>query len=489
MPIYLRVLIMAITLDLGLFGCTNLDGEDTSHKKKETFIADLDLDKIRSRGYLVALMDNSSTGLFIYRGKTMGYEYELLKRYCDHMGVGLRINVTQNLEEAFNKLNTGQGDIMAYNLTVTKERKKRIAFTHYHNQQSLVLIQRKPKNWRKLKYHEIEHQLIRNPIDLIGKEVMVRPHSSYYDRLVNLSEEIGGDIIILLGDNLAETEEIIKRVAQGDADYTVAEKNIAMVNATYYKNLDVFTAISLPQQIAWGVRKNAPELLESLNDWILGMRKTNDYYVIYNKYFKSSKTHLARSQSLFSSITGNTLSPYDTLIKAAAQELEWDWRLLAAQIFQESGFNHKAKSWAGATGLMQVLPSTAAKYKVEDLTDPERNIYVGKRHLLWLQTLWKKRINDPYERAKFVLASYNVGQGHVLDAIRLTKKHGKNPKKWEDVKQFLLKKSRPEFYTDPLVKFGYCRGTEPVKYVDDIMENYLNYKVIVAETMSLETLP
>lgn len=476
--------ILNLTLILGAFllvsACKqSSSGSNESIIKRAEFIADLDLEKIRERGYLTALMDNSSTGLFVYRGQTMGYEYDLLKRYCDQLGVELRIDITQNLEEAFNKLNSGVGDIMAYNLTVTKERKKRIDFTHYHNQQHLVLIQRKPDNWRELKSHEIEAKLIRNPIDLIGKEVVVRPHSSYYHRVVNLSDEIGGDIIITPGDSQAETELLIRQVAEGEIDYTVVEKNIAQVNATYYRNLDIHTAISLPQQIAWGVRKKNPQLLNSLNNWILKMRKTTDYYVIYDKYFKSSKASLARSKSKFSTISGDQISPYDSLIKSAALELDWDWRLLAALIFKESKFDRKAKSWAGAMGLMQVLPRTANEYGIKDLLNPEQNIQAGTKHLLWLQNLWRKDLGESQDEIKFVLASYNVGRGHVLDAVRLTKKFGKDAKSWTDVREFLLKKSYAKFFNDPVVEFGYCRGVEPVAYVDEILENFSNYKAIV----------
>lgn len=476
------------SLFLLVFSCKQSTvSTNDSPEGRDELLADLDLEKIKERGYLTALMDNSSTGLFIYRGETMGYEYELLKLYCRELGVELKIDITQNLEEAFTKLNAGEGDILAYNLTVTKERKKRIAFTHYHNQQHLVLIQRKPEKWRELKYHEIEAQMLRNPIDLIGKEVVVRPHSSYYDRLVNLSDEIGGDILITPGDSQAETEQLIRMVAEGEIEFTVAEKNIALVNTTYFRNLDIKTAVSFPQQIAWGVRKNAPGLLNSLNNWILKMRKTTDYYVIYDKYFKSSKASLVRSRSKFSTIGGEHISPYDSLIKVAADELGWDWRLLAAQVFKESKFDRRAKSWAGAVGLMQVLPRTAKSYGVYDLQNPGQNIEVGKKHLLWLQGLWSEKIKDQEELIKFVLASYNVGRGHVLDATRLTEKYEQDPLKWEDVRLYLLKKSYSKYFNDPVVEFGYCRGIEPVGYVDEILETYENYKVMIERDNQLVT--
>ncbi|MEO9872840.1 MltF family protein [Ekhidna sp.] len=491
----MKVRLKTIILIVLLFSLTTSCKKSTSsqansdYPEREEFIIDLDLEVIKERGYLTAIMDNSSTGLFVYKGKTMGYEYELLKRFCAEHGLQLRINITQNIGEGFNKLNTGEGDILAYNLTVTKERKKRISFTHYHNLQRQVLIQRKPENWRKIKLHEIEAQLIRNPVDLIGKQVVVRPHSSYYDRMVNLSDEIGGDILIVAGDSNVETEQLIKRVAEGTIDYTVAEEDVALVNSTYYSNIDIKTPVSFPTQIAWGVRKNSSQLLASLNEWIIKMRKTTDYYVIYDKYFKSSKSALRRSRSKYSSIGGSeAISPYDSLIKNAANELEWDWLLLAAQVFRESKFDANAESWAGAIGLLQVMPRTGREYGVLSLYDPEDNIYAGMKHLLWLQRQWEKVIEDEDERLKFVLASYNVGLGHLQDAIRLTEKYGGNTKKWDDVSEFLLKKSQSKFFNDPVVEFGYCRGSEPIDYVSKILDVYQNYKEILQQQSQLQTI-
>lgn len=482
-----KLLIAAYLLFL-LVSCkrTNQEINDKDPYDSET-VVDFDLDKIRERGYIIALMDNSSTGLFLYRGKTMGYEYDLLKMFTDSTGLDLRLNITTNLQEAFEKLNKGEGDIMAYNLTVTKERKKRIAFTHYHNLVKLVLVQRKPENWREMKLHEIEKELIRNPVDLIGKKVHVRYGSSYVDRLQNLSEEIGGDIIIIEDFPNVETEEIIRKVAQGEVNYTVTEENIALVNSTYYPILDVKTAVSFPQQIAWGVRKNSDSLLAELNEWILEMRKTPEYYTVYNKYFRSSKASRIRSKSEYSSIGGDKISPYDSLIKLAADTLNWDWRLLAAQVFQESKFDATTESWAGAIGLMQVLPSTGEEYGVTDLMNPSENLKAATKHLLWLQSLWDDIIEDPDEKKKFVLASYNVGHGHVFDARRLTQKYGDDPDSWSDVSEFLLKKSNSAYFNDPVVEYGYCRGIEPVNYVHQILSTYENYSSIYPDEQHTKT--
>ena len=438
-----------------------------------------DLEEIIERGTLRAIVDNSSTGYFIYKGQPMGYEYEMLSRLASSLDLTLELVVVNGLETAFEMLNEGKGDIIAFNLTVTRDRKKLVAFTDYHSLQHQVLVQRKPDNWQKMKVHEIEKELIRDPIELIGKEVIVRKNSAFVNRLHNLSDELGDDILIVEDYEDVMTEELIRKVSEGAIDYTVADENIARVSATYMDNLDVKTAISFSQQIAWAVRLSAPDLLEATNDWIRKMKKTADYYVIYRKYFNNPRKSVIRATSEYSSISGSKLSPYDDLIKSASEELEWDWLLLASQVYQESKFNPEAVSWAGARGLMQLMPPTAEQYKVTDPFNPVQNIRGGTTHLKWLQKLWEDKVKDPEERIKFILASYNIGQGHILDARRLAEKYGADPEKWDDsVSKYLLKKSDPKFYKDPVVKSGYARGTEPVKYVKEILERYQQYSQI-----------
>jgi membrane-bound lytic murein transglycosylase F len=457
-------------------GCGDL--KERFRRKKE-FVAELDFNKIKERGYLSVSMDNNSTGYFLYRGKTMGYEYELLKRFADEHDLELRIEVTKSLEEAFNKLNRGDTDILAYNLTVTEERKKRIAFTQYHNLVRQVLVQRKPEGWEKMHPNAVDKLLVRNPVNLIGKTVYVRHHSAHKDRMENLSAEIGGGINVVEDSAYLETEEIIRRVANGEIDFTVAEEDVALVNASFYQNLDVQTPVSFPQQIAWGVRKNSDSLLIVLDDWIIRMKKHPAYKVIYDRYFTKRQTQLSPENEYFT-VQGGRISPYDELIKDAAKDLGWDWRLLAAQIYRESKFNPKAESWAGAKGLMQLMPNTAEAHGVVDPENPAQSIAAGKKHLMWLQDIWRDEILDVQERAKFVLASYNVGQGHIQDAIVLAKKNGLSGLKWDgEVEQYLLKKSNPAFYRDPDVKYGYCRGFETVTYIQSVFTIYNTYKELV----------
>lgn len=471
-------------LILFVYGCvqTMKESRDDNKGTVEETIIDFDLDKIKARGTLRALVDNSSTSYFIYKGRLMGYEYELLNLLAEQLEVDLEIVVTKSIDDAFSALNKGEGDIIAFTLTVTKERKKRVAFTNAHYTTRQVLVQKKPEGWRDMKVHEINNLLLRDQVQLIGKEIHVRKSSSYVNRLQNLSEEIGGDILIVEDEKDVETELMIKKVNDGINKYTIADEDIALVNASYYPDIDIGTPISFPQQIAWAVRKNSSNLLTAINNWQEKLKKEPTYNVIYNKYYKSPRASKTRQSSNFSSISGDKISIYDDIIKQAADSLGWDWRLLAAQIYQESVFNPNDTSWAGAIGLMQLMPETGKRYGVKNLTNPYQNIMGGMMHLKHLNSLWEKTISDKEERLKFVLASYNVGLGHVVDARDLAKKYGQNPAVWEDnVEYYLLSKSKVKFFTDKVAKSGYCRCEEPVNYVKDILSRYDQYKQLLAD--------
>jgi membrane-bound lytic murein transglycosylase F len=442
---------------------------------------EIDLDHIQKRGYITALVDNNSISYFIYKGQPMGYEYELLNLLARQLNVDLKIKVTSGVERAIDLLNTGEGDILAFPLTMTKDRTNYVSFSKPHFNTYQVLVQRKPENWRRMRIDDINDSLIRNPVDLVGKEVHVLPATSFELRLKNLSEEIGGDILIRRDTTSAESESLIRKVALGDVPYTVADHMMANVNASYYPNLDVNTPVSVMQQVAWATRKNSPKLLEVMNGWLSQVKREATFMVIYNRYFKSPRTSLIRMKSDYSSLGGNKLSPFDDLIKQGASELGWDWRLLASLVYQESHFLPKGESWAGARGLMQLMPGTAKRFGATNLDDPRQSIRAGVGYLKYLDKYWAKRVTDPGERLKFILASYNAGLSHITDARKLAEKHGKDPNVWnENVEYFLSKKSDPMFYRDPVVMAGYCKCEEPINYVKDILDRFDEYKIHIA---------
>ena len=442
--------------------------------------ADHSLEQIKKRGKLVALTGYNAYSYFIYKGKPMGFEYELLKRFSKRLGVDLEIKVVKNINEMFTNLENGDGDLIAFNLTITNERKKQFDFTHHINTTQQVLVQRKPKNWRRLTLDQINDSLIKSPIELEGKTVYVRSGSAYLVRLKNLVEESGSEINIIVADEHLSTEDLIENVATGEIDYTVADENFARLNKEYLPILDVETHISFPQKIAWAVNKNSNQLLTELNNWIDEFKKELDFHVIYERYYEHKTYYKNRRQSKFLLKEGGEISEYDNIIRKNAKIVNWDWRLIAALIYQESKFNPDVKSWAGAMGLMQLLPETGEKYGVEDLLDPKQNIEAGVKYLKWLDDYWAKEIEDKNERIKFVLASYNLGYGHIEDAKKLTEKFGADPNVWENnVETYLKKKSTEKFYSDEVVKNGYCQCIETIKFVKEILQRFERYKQFV----------
>lgn len=430
---------------------------------------------IKAGSKLIALTDNSSTGYFLYKGRPMGFEYELLKAFADAHDLDLEIKLVRDMDKLFNRLTSGEADIAAANLTITRDRMNLVNFTLPLLQTRQVLVQRSVVRNKKIKLTS-NNELIRNPLDLAGKKVYVRKHSSFFQRLSNLSEETGNKIRIVEAPGHYETEMLISMVSRGEIDYTVADENIAMVNKTFYSNLDISTPISFPQEIAWAVRKDSPGLHQVINDWLADFKKTRRFRAIYNRYFHEDKSVSTKAGSRYNPASG-VISQYDSIIELQAKRLGWDWRLLASLIYQESHFNHEARSWAGATGIMQMMPATAKAYGI-DTTEctPAEQVRAGTSFLIRLNKMWSKSIKNEEERRKFVMASYNVGPGHVIDARNLARKYGKSDTTWKGVSVFLLLKSQPRFYQDPVVKSGYCRGSEPFRYVNQILERYNHYR-------------
>ncbi len=449
------------------------DGDNTEMIEKKT------LQQIKQEGKLRVLTTYSGTSYFLYRGQPMGFEYELLKRFADHLGVELEIIVSQNIDNLLTELGTTDIDLVAHGITITSDRKEKVNFTDYLYLTHQVLVQKKPDNWRNMKWSAIEKQLVHDAIELIGDTVSVRQNSSYHRRLLNLSKEIGGEIYIdTLAGNLS-TDEIIKMVVDGKIKYTVADDNIASINASYYHILDIDVPISFSQRIAWAVSPKSPQLLDAVNNWLKEMKDEVDYYVIYNKYFKNRRDFRKRVQSEFYSLSNNSISMYDDLIKENAQNIDWDWRLVASLIYQESRFDPQASSWAGAGGLMQIMPAMKEDLGVNDRSDPEQSIEGGTKYL---KRLWNyfEEVEDSVQRIKFTLASYNCGYYHVLDARKLAEMNDLDKNLWDDnVAEMILKLSYPDNYNKPGIKYGYVRGIEPYTYVEQIFERYDHYKQFI----------
>ncbi len=415
-PFYLFGLTLFI-----ISGCGENDTKQSAVEAVNGPAIKRDLEAIKKDGKLRALTVYSGTTYFLYRGRPMGYEFELLERLADYLDVELELVVVKDMDELIAKLNRGEGDILAHGLTITSKRKEKISFTDYLYLTRQVLVQKKPDNWRSIRWNVLEDSLVQNAIGLLGDTVSVRKNSSYNERIGNLSEELGDTIYIHELSGEMATDEIIKKVVEGEIEYTIADDNIAGIMASYYPILDIDVPVSFSQRIAWATRQNSPHLLKATNAWLKEIKKKVDYNVIFNKYFKNNKDFRRRVKSDFYSLNKQEISPYDELIKAYSEPLGWDWRLVASLIYQESRFDPNNSSWANAEGLMQLMPAVANELGVTDRSDPEQSIRGGTRYLNQLAENFED-VEDSIQRIKFTMASYNCGLYHIKDAQNLAEK-------------------------------------------------------------------
>jgi membrane-bound lytic murein transglycosylase F len=480
MPSFLRNIFFLILGFLLMLSCGRKEaGENAFPVSTEEDEIFRDLPEIREEGILRAVTVYSSTTYFLYKGTPMGFDYDLATRLADHLNLELEIVIARDMDELITMLNCGEADIIAAGMTMTEDRQEDVAFTEELYLTNQVLVQKKPDNWRHLSWQNARKNLILDPVELIGDTVTVRSSTSYYPRLVNLQSEIGGQFFIDTITGNQPTEKLIEMVANGEIKLTVADNNIASMNQAYFPILDVSVDISFSQRVGWAVRHTSPQLLDTINDWILNYGKTIEYAVTYDKYYNNKYSFKKRVDSEFFSQKTGKISQYDEMIQEAAQELGWDWRLLSSLIYQESQFDPSATAWSGAGGLMQLMPATAQELGVSNLSDPKQSLNAGVKYL---KQMWENfpEITDSAQRIKFAMASYNCGYGHVLDAQRLAEKYGVDPNVWDgNVEEYILNLTYSEYYNDDVVKHGYVRGIEPYSYVKEVFSRYDHYRKFI----------
>ncbi len=265
-----------------------------------------------------------------------------------------------------------------------------------------------------------------------------------------------------------DTLDMVRRLKKGDGDI------IAFQLPKKIKGITFAGAGVDSLNTKWAVRDDSRELADTLNSWfrpemIAKMRKEEAFLL-------STRSITRHVYSPFLDRSTGTISRYDHLFKRYAPLARWDWRLLAAQCYQESTFDPRAHSWAGACGLMQIMPGTADHLGLPrgEMYDPERNVAAAAKYIQELSGHF--RDVPASERIYYVLASYNGGYFHIRDAMALAQKHGRDPHRWGDVQEFILKLSSAAYYRDPVVKHGYMRGTETVNYVENIRARWTQYR-------------
>ena len=262
-----------------------------------------------------------------------------------------------------------------------------------------------------------------------------------------------------------DTAQLLERLSSGEVDLVAFEMDSLQLDADLLR---------LPN--GWVARSASSQLVDAVQRWWRPALREQLLAAEQARKAPANRVRRSMRPAMLSRSSG-TISHYDDHFIRAAQRIGWDWRLLAAQCYQESGFDPQALSWAGACGLMQIMPSTGERLGLSrsDLYDPARNIEAAARYIAQLNSTFSD-IGNSHERIYFILAAYNGGAGHIRDAMALAQAAGRSAERWSEVEPYVLALSSPATYRSPLVKFGYLRGEETVDYVRQIRNRWAAYR-------------
>ena len=418
------------------------------------------LEKIIEKKQLDVVILNSPTTYYVGAVKEVGFEYELIKEYSKHIGVDLNLTVVHTVNEALELSRKGIGDITVAGLTTTDERKKKFKFgpQYYTIQEQLICNQ-----------HMYRDKTIpRDVEDLLGLNILVGEETSYAATLNKIADEVEGMEFNTTSEY--STEQLLELVNSKKIDCTVADSNIFMVNQRFYPELVRTLVLGDRENLAWILREGDDSLNDSLYKWINSyersgkMAQTRDFYYSFLTIFDYYDT------KVFYKHMKNRLPKYEKYFKDAGKKYDVPWLLLAAQSYQESHWNPRAKSHTGVRGMMMLTRSTAKQIGVKNRLNAKESIFGGAKYLRMMEKRFPPEIKGK-NRWAFTLAAYNVGMGHIHDAQMLARKLNKDPYSWSDVKKILPLLSQKKYYKT--LKYGYARGDEPVRYLNSIL-NYLN---------------
>lgn len=425
------------------------------------------VEKILTRGTLDISTFYNTTDYYVYQGITRGFHYDLAQDFANYLGVKLQIvEVNNNIDTAIQRLQEGRYDLLAVSMTQTPERKEQLQFSQPFFQTGEVLVQNRG------------NAPVKNMAELDGKEIFIPKSATSYKKVLQQIQDSLNIHIYVTEIDQYSNEDLMHLVETGEINYTVIDENVAQASGFSMKNIDYSLKLKENISISWATNPDAGLLTTEINNWLEQIRKNGKLNYLYRRYFNNRQA-VPHHTSKYALLKRGNISPFDQLLKKESERLGWDWRLLAALVFSESQFDPEAESEVGAYGLMQVIPETAEHFKVADYFQVDSNVYAGVSYLQYLDKYFTSYVPDSTERVKFVLAGYNAGPGHVLDAIRLADKYGKDPQTWDNnVDFYLLHKNEAKYYQDPLAKNGYCNGPQAYHYVRRVLETYNNYKNI-----------
>ncbi|MEQ3639015.1 MAG: membrane-bound lytic murein transglycosylase MltF [Alteromonas sp.] len=413
------------------------------------------ISQIKASGVLKVITRNAPTTYFIGRDiLPKGPEFDMAEAFASHLGVELEIIEKPSIQAVIAALRNKEGHIAAAGLTQTKARAKEFMFgPNYQDITQQVVCRR----------DNVQPEAIN---ELIGLNIMVAEGTAYSERLKELKEQY--PTLSWVESSELSTEQILYKVWQREIDCSVADSNIVDLNRRYFPELIAPFNLARSENLAWMLHKSSAGLSAELDNWYLEYEKSgrlesmlDQYYGFFEVFdYVDTRTFIRRVEKRF--------PEYTQYFSDAATKYKLPFHLLAAQAYQESHWLADAISPTGVRGIMMLTQKTAKEVGVKNRLNPKQSIFGGARYLAKIRThRFVDEVKEP-DRTWLALAAYNVGRAHLHDAQILARKLNLNPHKWADMKQVLPLLSEKRYYKD--LRYGYARGTEPVRYVQRIRE-------------------
>jgi len=429
-----------------------------SYSKQSAF-----LEQIRARGEIVVVTRNAPTTYYErHTGQFAGIEYDMVTAFAQYLDAKPRFIVKDTVDEILTGITKNEADFAAAGLTITELRGDQYIFGPTYQQVRPQLVCRR------------DNKKLPKSIEMLqGLDVLVSANTSYVERLQELQQKYPKLKWRQQAD--WDTELILEKVWQGKLDCTVTDSNIFDINRRYYPELKSVFPLTEETPLAWVLPKNEEPLRSAMHDWFSEFKENGKMDVLLDRYYGHLDQFDYVDTQRFIKKIKKTLPKYRTWFKQAAKKHKLDWILLAAQSYQESHWNPRAKSPTGVRGMMMLTLPTARQLGVKSRLDAKANIFAGARYLARLRKRLPKQIKEP-ERTWMALSAYNLGYGHLRDARELTQQLGKNPDQWIDLEATLPLLSQKRHYRD--LTHGYARGSEAVYYVSQIRD----YRDILAQS-------
>lgn len=430
------------------------------------------LQSIRDSGVLHVLTSNDPTTYYIGANGPEGLEYDLVKAFADHLGVSLKISTDNNIENILTKVRNGEADFAAAGIVITPERTKTVNFSDSYQTITQQLVYHRnnprPKNIRDTQTGNFEVMSKSNHVEKLNELTKHHPDLNWHENQDTSSAEL------------------LTFVAGRLIDYTIADSNVVLLTRRFHPELEVAFNVSEPQNLAWAFSKTGDNSLYiEANKFFAAYKKSGQLAQLLKQHYEYARNYDYAGTTTYLGHVRYRLPRYQEMFERAAQHNQLDWQLLAAVAYQESHWNPRAISPTGVKGMMMLTKVTASDLGIGDRTIAAQSIKGGAQYI---NELYKRfpDVVDEQERLWFTLAAYNVGIGHVNDARLLTNSRGGDANKWVDVEENLQLLRRKHWYK--LTRYGFARGKEAVKYVENIRSYYdiLRWHLAKEESDSLQ---